>query len=214
MKVAIVDDQTMVAEAIAHVVAIEEDMEVAGTAGSVGEAMELVDATHPEVVLMDYRLPDGDGAEATRGVLSRAPETKVIMLSGVGAEALLARAIEAGCAGLLSKDRPLADIIAAIRSAHRGESILKVDELSQLLEQLRSGPSGGRPDVLTERERTVLRLLAKAWSIEAIAAELYLSTHTVRNHVQNILTKLGVHSRLEAVAVGIRDGLIPFADVG
>ena len=210
---AIVDDQTMVAQALGYVVANEADMELAGTAGSLRDAVTLVSATRPEVVLMDYRLPDGDGAQATRSVLARAPRTKVIMLSGLGIPDLLARAVEAGCAGLLSKDRPLTEIVAAIRAAHRGESILKVDELSQLLEQLRTGPRN-RGDTLTERERTVLRYLAKAWTIEAIAAELFLSVHTVRNHVQNTLTKLGVHSRLEAVAVGIRDGVIPVTDVG
>jgi DNA-binding NarL/FixJ family response regulator len=213
IRVVIVDDHMMVAEGLARIVSAESDFELVGLASTVAQALALVELESPDVVLMDYHLPDGDGAEATEKILAKLPETKVVMLSGVGSNELLARAIESGCSGLLGKDRPGEDVVAAIRSASRGESVMRLDDLAGLLGRLRNTQQASA-QFLSARELEVLRLLAKGHSTEAIAKELYLSIHTVRNHVSNILSKLGAHSKLEAVALAARDGIVALNEIG
>jgi DNA-binding NarL/FixJ family response regulator len=173
--------------------------------------LSLIERQTPDVVLMDFHLPDGNGAEATEKVLQRWPDTKILMLSGSGANDLLARAIEAGCAGFLDKSRPASDVVAAVRAVSRGDSVMRSDELAGLLGKLRSKSNG---EGLSTRELGVLRLLATGRSSDAIASELFLSIHTVRNHVRNILMKLGAHSKLEAVAIAARDGIIGLEEIG
>jgi DNA-binding NarL/FixJ family response regulator len=148
---------------------------------------------------MDYRLPDGDGISAVKSILDRWPDTHVVMLSGDDGHDLMARAIEAGCVGMLAKDRPIDELLSAIRSASRGELVFRADEMNRLLTHLRR---------LTQREIEVLRLLAEGLSTEKIASELFISIHTVRNHVSKILIKLGAHSKLEAVAIATRDKIL------
>jgi DNA-binding NarL/FixJ family response regulator len=207
----IVDDHRMVAEGLARVISDEDDIELAGVAGTVADALALVDRETPHVVLMDFHLPDGDGAEATEKILQRWPQMKVLLLSGSGTDDLLARSIEAGCSGFLDKTRPTGDIVAGIRAADRGESVVRVEELAGLLAKLSAVRND---DHLTTRELEVLRLLARSHSTEAMAKELFLSLHTVRNHVQNILTKMGAHSKLEAVAIAVRDGILRLDEMG
>jgi DNA-binding NarL/FixJ family response regulator len=211
ISVAIVDDHAMVADGLARIVSSESDFELAGLASNVAEALSLIERQTPDVVLMDFHLPDGNGAEATEKVLQRWPDTKILMLSGSGANDLLARAIEAGCAGFLDKSRPASDVVAAVRAVSRGESVMRSDELAGLLGKLRSKSNG---EGLSTRELGVLRLLATGRSSDAIASELFLSIHTVRNHVRNILMKLGAHSKLEAVAIAARDGIIGLEEIG
>jgi DNA-binding NarL/FixJ family response regulator len=133
------------------------------------------------------------------------------MLSGIGRNDLLARAIEAGCSGLLAKTRPADEVVTAIRAASRGETVLRSDALAGLLDRLHGKVTD---EALTARELGVLRILAKGRSTGAIASELFLSIHTVRNHVSNVLTKLGAHSKLEAVAIATRDGIIRLDEIG
>jgi DNA-binding NarL/FixJ family response regulator len=211
ISVAIVDDHAMVADGLARIVSSESDFELAGLASNVAEALSLIERQTPDVVLMDFHLPDGNGAEATEKVLQRWPDTKILMLSGSGANDLLARAIEAGCAGFLDKSRPASDVVAAVRAVSRGESVMRSDELAGLLGKLRSKSNG---EGLSTRELGVLRLLATGRSSDAIASELFLSIHTVRNHVRNILMNLGAHSKLEAVAIAARDGIIGLEEIG
>ena len=213
ISVAIVDDHLMVAEGLARIVSSETDFELVGIAASVAEALVLVEHHTPQVVLMDYLLPDGDGAEATVKILQRWPETKVVMLSGLGGSDVVARAIEAGCSGFLAKDRPASDVVAAVRAASRGELVLRSDELASLLSQFKSTPNQ-QAQWLSARELEILRLLARARSTDGIATELFLSVHTVRNHVSNILSKLGAHTKLEAVAIAARDGIISLEEIG
>ena len=212
VRVVIVDDHEMVAEGFARIVDSEDDLDLAGIASTVEEAISLVDSARPDVVLMDFNLPDGDGIAATERIVNGWPGTKVVLLSGSGGNELLARAIAAGCSGLLAKDRPARDIVAAVRAAARGESVVRPDQLAGLLERLQNPTVD--PQALTARELEVLRLLAKGRSTDAIAAELYVSPHTVRNHVSNILSKLGAHSKLEAVTIATRDGTIAIEDIG
>jgi DNA-binding NarL/FixJ family response regulator len=210
-RVAIVEDHSMVAEGLARIISDEDDFYLVGIAATVAEAVVLIERQAPDVVLMDYRLPDGDGVEATKEILRRWSHPKILMLSGSAGYDLVARAIESGCSGFLAKTRPSGDVIAAVRAAARGELVLRSDEFADALGAIRSGASD---DGLTPRELDVLRCLAKGEATDAIAALLYVSVSTVRNHVQNILTKLGAHSKLAAVAVAARHGLIRLDEIG
>jgi DNA-binding NarL/FixJ family response regulator len=207
ISVAVVDDHVMVAEMLSFVISSQPDLRLVGTAGGVAEALALVEAERPRVVLMDFRLPDGDGIAAVKLLLERWPDTAVIMLSGTDEHDLLAHAAEAGCVGFLAKDRPIEDVIAAVRAAARGELVFKAGEIALLLSRLRHTPSVDS-QLLTSRELEILRLLAKGHSTDAIADELFISVNTVRNHVSKILSKLGAHSKLEAVAIAVRDKLV------
>lgn len=207
LNVAIVDDHIMVAEMLSLVISGEPDMRLAGVAGTVADAIALAEREHPSVILMDYLLPDGDGIQAVRAILERWPDTNIVMLSGSDASDLLARAVEAGCVGLLGKDRPVEEVVASIRSAARGEVVIRSDDFAGLLSKLRKSPDQ-KTQFLTPRELEVLQLLARAHTTERIADELFISINTVRNHVANILSKLGVHSKLEAVAIAAREKLI------
>lgn len=207
ISVAIVDDHVMVAEMLSTVIASESDLRLAGVAGTVADAIALAAKEKPDVILMDYRLPDGDGIQAVKAILEHRPETNIVMLSGSDASDLLARAVEAGCVGLLGKDRPVEEVVASIRSAAHGEVVIRSDDFAGLLSKLRKSPDQ-KTQFLTARELEVLQLLARARSTEKIAEELFISVNTVRNHVANILSKLGVHSKLEAVAVAAREKLI------
>jgi DNA-binding NarL/FixJ family response regulator len=203
----VIDDHIMVAEMLALTISREKDLQLVGVAGNIADALVLVFREQPNVVLMDYRLPDGDSIEAVKKILAKFPETHILMLSGTGSPDLLARAIEAGCVGLLGKDRPIDDVLSAVRSAGRGELVIRSDQFSSLLGQLRKSPEQ-KTDLLTARELEVLQLLGRAHSTEAIAEGLFISVNTVRNHVANILSKLDVHSKLEAVAIAAREKLI------
>jgi len=213
IRVAIVDDHSVTAEGIARILSSQSDIEVVGTAGTIDEAVALIDVESPHVVLMDYLLPDGNGAEATARVLERWPDTKILMLTGSGEPEILSLAFDAGCVGFLSKDRPWEEVVTAVRNASKGEPVIRLDELEGLLQRLKS-PEPVSVQWLTVRELEVLRRLARAESTSTIAEEMFLSTHTVRNHVSNILSKLGAHSRLEAIAIAIRDGIISHDEFG
>ena len=209
IRVAIVDDHPVISEGIHRILSAEADIELTGTASNVTEALELIERRRPHVVLMDYLLPDGNGVEATKKILSRWPETKVLMMSGSEVPDVHILAFASGCVGFLAKNRPWGEVVGAVRAASRGQSVLRADELNDLLTQL-GHTTNDRSKWLTARESDVLRLLAVGRTTASIANELFLSTHTVRNHISSILSKLGAHSKLEAVAVAARDGLISF----
>lgn len=207
MKVLLVEDHQMVAQGIVELVGAEADLEIVAVEGTVAGAEEAANRLRPDVVLMDYRLPDGDGVEATRRIRAVAPGSAVVMVTSVASESVLLGAIDAGCAAFVLKDSPVQDVIDATRAAGRGEAVIAPSLLARLLPRLRR-TSAAAPTALTDREQEVLELLADGLSSQAIAERLFLSLNTVRNHVQNILTKLGAHSRLEAVATAVRAGLV------
>lgn len=212
MRVLIVEDHRMVAEAFTEIIEQQPDMEVVGYAATVDEARRLARSETPDVVLMDFRLRDGDGVQATLAIKEDRPETQVVMVTSALTDAVLIPALEAGCSGFLTKDRPIGEVLAAVRSAALGESTISPDMLVRLLPRLRPMRKGVAED-LTPRELEVLRLLAAGESTQSIANALVLSSKTVRNHVQSILAKLGVHSKLEAVSTAARRGLIRFDGV-
>lgn len=208
IKVLIVDDHAMVVEMLERVVASEPDMEVVGVARSGNEALRAM-STHPDVVVLDYQLPDTDGASTAKALREIRPETKVVMLTGSTDDHVLVESIEAGCSGYVTKTNAVEELVHAVRAAHAGEAVISPAMLARLLPRLRPEASRSPAD-LTKREREVLELLAEGLSNAAIAERLYVSLNTVRNHVQNILTKLQVHSKLEAVSTAVRRGLISY----
>ena len=210
-KIVIVDDHLMVAEGVGRLINAEPDLQTVGIASSATEGILLAVESEAVVVLMDFHLPDDDGIAATTEILRQRPGTLVIMFSAEENEALLARAVEAGCVGFIKKTHSAAEILSMIRAAIRGESIVSTAMLTSLLNHLTSArvsPAHG----ITTRELEVLKLLARGVATETISTSLFLSTHTVRNHVRNILAKLGAHSKLEAVAIATREGIITLDD--
>jgi len=207
ISVLIVDDHEMFAQSLARMLEIEDDIVVAGTARGVADAREAVLRDPPNIVLMDYYLGDGDGAAATTAIKAESPTTKVVMLTGVSDDTVLLAAIEAGCSGFVSKTNAVEEVVAAVRAAHAGEALISPALLARLLPKLRRTTDTAGTE-LTSRELEVLVLLSQGLANQAIAEKLTVSVHTVRNHVQNILTKLKAHSKLEAVAIAVKKGLI------
>jgi DNA-binding NarL/FixJ family response regulator len=205
--VLIVDDHAVFADGLAALLSSERDVAVAGLARGVSEAGALAATTQPDVVLMDYELLDGTGVEATAAVVAGCPRASVVMLTSFSDDAVLLAAIEAGCSGFVTKHRAGHEVVAAVRSAAAGEVLISPALLARLLPRLRREPLRAASK-LTARELEVLELLAEGLSNHAIADRLSVSHNTVRNHVQNLLTKLHAHSRLEAVATAVRQGLI------
>ncbi len=152
-------------------------------------------------------MPDGDGPEATEYIKRYAPAVKVVMLTGRTDQAAMVRALAAGCSGFVTKTEGADHLIGAIRNAHHDEAVPSPTDLAPLLAELR-GTQRGLGATLSLREVEVLEFVAAGLPNKAIGERLYLSVHTVRNHVQRILEKLQVHSKLEAVAVGVREGII------
>ena len=205
----IVDDHRMFAESLSRLLSDDAGIRVVGIAGSATEAVDLAGQLHPDVVLMDYHLPDRDGVAAAAAIRARNPEIMVVMLTGSSDDGVLIAAIDAGCSGFLTKDRAADDVAAAVRGAAAGEALISPALLSHLLPKLgRTQRSIG--DDLSDREREILEFLARGWTNKVIAAELFLSVNTIRNHVQSVLAKLDSHSKLEAVSTAVREGIIDY----
>ena len=207
IRVVICDDHKVVADGLAAILAMEPGIEIVDVTNSMAEAVAAAREQRPDVVLMDYGLPDGNGAEATRAVKDVRPEAKVVMLTSFADEQTLVAAIEAGCSGFVPKHKGTAELSVAIRLAADGEAVISPDMLALLLPRLARSDRGLGHD-LTPREREVLQLLSDGESKDQIGERLFLSPNTVRNHIQGVLSKLGAHSRLEAVAIAAREGLI------
>ena len=208
VTVVVCDDHEVVAQGLAAVLGAEPDIEVVAIASSVAMVLEVAERLRPDVVLMDYELPDGDGVTATRILKGAHPEVKVLMLTSYSDEQVLVSAVEAGCSGYLTKHDGSHALANGVRLAASGEAVVTPSLLSKILPRLSRTDHSTGPTELTAREHEVLELLADGLATTVIAERLYLSVNTVRNHAQNILTKLGVHSRLEAVSVAVRAGLI------
>ena len=207
IRVVVVDDQDLFARGLVRLLDDAQGVSVVGVARSVAETVPLVAAEEPDVIVLDWGLPDGNGARAAREVLAERPASKIVILTGLDTESVLPEAVRAGCAAVLTKMRAFEEILGTIRSVHAGEIVIPLTKLSSLTRGMSSPRLAHRFD-LTARELEVLSELGEGLSNEAIAERLTLSLHTVRNHVQRIIMKMGTHSKLEAVTKGVREGII------
>ena len=206
LRVVVIDDHQVFGVSLARALSDEDDIEIVGVATSMATALALV-TPDVDVALCDFRLADGDGVTLTRLMLRQCPQLKVVMLTASNDDAVLAVALEAGCAGFVTKSEPLATVVHAVRSAAMGEAVITPALLARLLPRLGARQRGRNPD-LSPREQEVLVLVARGGSNQQIADALNLSRDTVRNHVSSVLSKLGVNSKLQAAAVAVQRGLI------
>jgi DNA-binding NarL/FixJ family response regulator len=209
IRVLVVDDHEIFSDSLVRLLQSKPQLNVVGTADSVASAVAASVKLRPEVVLMDFELPDGDGPEATEQIKALMPEVHVIMLTARTDDPALVRAIASGCSGLVQKADTTDHLFAAIVAACGGEAIAGASELTPLLRQLLPTHRGLGAD-LTPRELEVLELMASGLINKQVARVLGLRLNTVRNHSQSILLKLKAHSRLEAVATAVRDGIIDY----
>lgn len=203
VRIVVVDDHPVVRAGIVGLLAVEDDLAVVGEAGDGAEALDVIDATSPDVVLMDLRMPGVDGVAATRRIGAEHPGVRVVVLTTYETDGDILRAVEAGATGYLLKDTPREDLVAAVRAAARGETVLSPSVARRLVAQMRGG--GER---LTARELEVLRGVAQGLSNAEIGAELFIAEATVKTHLLRVFTKLDVTDRTRAVTVALERGLI------
>jgi two-component system, NarL family, response regulator DevR len=208
IRVLIIDDHEVLASSLAMVLDAESDITAIGVATTLKQARELIASTRPDVLLLDHRMPDGDGVAAIPQLRALRPTLGIVVLTASAADHVLLSAIENGASGFLSKTRSLDEVTAAVRAAAAGESVISPELLARLLPRFGRGKVQS-PDELTEREREVLALVAEGLSNAAIAERLVVSVHTVRNHIASLSAKLGAHSKLEALSIAVRQGLLP-----
>lgn len=210
IRIVIVDDHEVVALGLKALLSDEEDFDVVGTATTVADAEVLLAELEPDVALVDYRLPDGSGVELMVALGAAVDPPGVVMVTAAADRRVMSQALDAGCLGFLSKNADRADLVASVRAAAKGESHFTPDVVRHLT-HLRRFEQFDSED-LSPRECEVLQLSAYGRSPEDIAQELFLSLHTVRNHIRNAMTKLQAHSKLEAVVKAARLRLISIDD--
>lgn len=214
VKVLIVDDHRMFGQTLHRVLDSETQIDVVGTAVTIAEGLEAVKTEAPDVVLMDYDLPDGAGTEGAQLVKAERPETKVVMLSGSVDDGKLSEAIDAGCFGFVTKDEPVESVVTSVRDVAAGKRLFTRSTLLRILPLLRHHRERRRARAeqrdLTRRELEVLGLMAEGLSARDIAERLVISVNTARHHVQQAIAKLGAHSKLEAVSIAVREGIIRY----
>jgi DNA-binding NarL/FixJ family response regulator len=207
VRVLLVDDHRTLAELLAVSLRYEPDLELVGHAETTAEGLRLADELRPDVVLMDYSLPDGDGVSTTRELLAANPCVRVVMLTAAKEPQLVARAATAGVCAFLTKTGGLDEILSALRTARPGAMVLAPELVANLLPATRSADEQIVPR-LTPREQAVLELLGRGYDARRAARQLGISLNTCRGYVKTLLHKLGCHSQLEAVAAAHRLGLI------
>src|SRR5579862_9300744 len=217
IRVLIADDHALFRRGLEMVLDSEDDIDLVGQASDGAEAVAVAGEALPAVVLMELRMPKTSGIEARRATKEVAPSAKIVMLTISDEEEDLFEAIRAGASGYLLKDIPLDEVAEAVRSVHGGQSLINPSMAGKLLSEFatlanrdsvedRTAPVAAPK--LTDREMEVLKLVARGMNNRDIAKELYISENTVKNHVRNILEKLQIHSRMEAVMIAVREKLI------
>jgi DNA-binding NarL/FixJ family response regulator len=211
MRIVVVDDHRAFSEALGMAVTLQGDLSCVGLAATARDGLDLIASQRPDVAIVDVMLPDLDGIELTRRVRELSPGTRVIVLTARTDLAVVVQAASAGACGFVPKERPVAEILATIRTAAAGEISMDRATLASLVARLGRSGAGRVPSSaqLTPRELEVLSLLAEGRSVRQITKDLRISMHTCRGAVRSILRKLGVHSQLEAVVKASREGLLP-----
>lgn len=210
IKIIICDDQAIIRDGLEMLLKLEKDIDVAGQAQDGAEAVELVDKTRPDLVLMDLKMPGLNGIEATRQIRARFPQVKVLVLTTYDDDEWVFDAIRAGASGYLLKDTPREEVIKAVKGTAAGKTFVDPSVAGKVLHQVagkQGQPSSLLTNKLTEREADVLRLIARGFTNADIAGQLHLSEGTVRNHVSAIFAKLEVADRTQAAVIAIQHGL-------
>jgi DNA-binding NarL/FixJ family response regulator len=217
IRVLIADDQALLRQGLVMMIGAQPDMEVAGEAATGADAVVAASRLHPDVIVMDIRMPGMDGVAATRQICAGQPPdagTRVIILTTFDLDEYVVAALQAGASGFLLKDAMPADIIAAIRVVSAGEALLAPSVTRRLLEKFATSPQlaaivpPAGLDLLTEREREVMALVVRGLSNSEIRQQLFLSEPTVKTHVGRILMKLGVRDRVQLVVLAYEHGLV------
>lgn len=206
VRVMIVEDHRVVAEGLAALIDSQGDMKVVGSVGTVAGSPERAAELRPDVVLLDFRLPDGTGADAAAMIRDAWPAARMIFLTREDSDAARFAAVQAGASAFLHKSRAAADVVATIRDVARGKMLITPRTIASLLEKRRAIDL--QLDSLTPREIEVLRMMAEGTSSRSIAAKLGISYTTVRTHIRSLGSKLGIHSKLEAIVRARELGLI------
>jgi DNA-binding NarL/FixJ family response regulator len=214
ISVLLVDDQGLVRSGFRMIIDAQEDMEVVGEAGDGRAAVEEAARLHPDVVLMDVRMPEVDGIAATRTIVGERPAARVLVLTTFDEDRIVYDAMKAGASGFLLKSAPPAQFVEAVRTVASGEALLAPSVTRRLVEDFvrRPPPGDGTADEalrdLTEREREALELIGRGLSNSEIASKLFVSGATVKTHVNRILSKLGLRDRVQAVVLAYETGLV------
>jgi len=214
IKLVIVDDHALFREGLASILRLEPDIEVCGLAGSVEEAVDVVDQLKPDMILMDFTMPDGTGAEATRLILEKHPDCKIVFLTMSDSDDNLFAAIRSGAKGYLLKNMSPSKLVVALRSVQEGESALSRSMTLRLMEELSRTKESNRlsNDVslaqLTPRELEILQELSSGKSNKEIANQLFISENTVKYHVHSILDKLQLSDRRAAAKFAKEHGIM------
>ncbi len=214
IRVVICDDQAVVSEGLKVILSASRSIEVVGVGSDGSEAVDLVEKYHPDVVLMDLKMPVMNGIQATRTIRDRFPETRVLVLTTYDADEWVFDAIRSGASGYLLKDTPREALIAAVEGTAQGKTHVDPAVAGKLFAQvMQTAPPPGTSafNGLSGRELEVLRLLARGFNNAEIARQLSLSEGTVRNYVSAILDKLGVEDRTQAAVLALRHGLVDAA---
>ena len=212
MRILIVDDHILFREGLTSLLRSQNDMDVVGECGSVHEAVDMASQVRPDVVLMDFSLPDGTGLEATRAILIQLPQTQIIFLTVHDNDERMISAMRAGAKGYLLKNLSVNKLLASLRALERGEAAISRVMMARVLQEFSqpSPPPVTDPSPLvglTSREIEVLQELADGITNQEIATRLFISENTVKNHIHNILEKLGLHNRREAIDFARKHGL-------
>jgi DNA-binding NarL/FixJ family response regulator len=212
IRVAVVDDQELFRRGLTMLLGVEDDIEVVGEAGDGVAATELAASAVPDVILMDVRMPKRSGIEACVAIKEVAPTAQIIMLTVSDEEADLYDAVKNGASGYLLKDSSIDEVAQAVRVVADGQSLISPSMAIKLLDEFKQMSRSDRQQVptprLTDRELEVLKLVAQGLNNREIAKRLFISENTVKNHVRNILEKLQLHSRMEAVMYAVREKLL------